>query len=210
MNLFKRRQLQRSLEWLKSVAGLDDAYLQKWTLAEWSAWKASMDAGPDADNPSVPAWMRPLIRGMWHNDFSYPFPQVAQLITAHPWFMEAMRHDDFSLRVIEPETGRHATLAQIERAEFEAADRGWETLVSMFIEPTSTPGVVVGAIEAFYVIAPAVASEDVCDVLEDIDLPNPTQTLCGRAQSLGALLKAARRIAPHGEQVVWASEWMYE
>lgn len=203
------KKLQHSLAWLKNVAGLDDDYVKKWSPAEWEAWQAAMLADPSGDNPSVPGWMNPIIRDTWHNDFSFPFPQVAQLISAHPWFHEALKREDFSLKVTEPLESDGPVLSQVEAAYNEAMLRGWTPLLSLLIEPTQQPKIVVGAIESFYIVAPAFDSADVSDLMQHFDLPSPSTRLAGPAQHVPALLERAHQPVPDGRHVAWGSEWMY-
>lgn len=203
-------KLQRSLSWLKNVANIDDDYIKRWSPAEWEAWQAAMLADPRGDNPSVPTWMNPLIRDSWHNDFSFPFPQVGQLLpSAHPWFQEAFRRDDFSLKISEPMEGDFPQLSQVEAACNAATLREWTPLLSLVIEPTRQPGVVVGALEAFYIVAPVASSDDVVELMQAHDLPGVTTRLAGPAGNSRDLLTFAGMTEPEFDHVAWASEWLY-
>lgn len=206
----KAQQLRRSLDWLKSAAGIDDDYIKRWTPAEWEAWQAAMLADPAGMNPSVPDWMQPLIQGKWHNDFSLPFPQVAQLLpSAHPWFMEAQRRSDFSLSVTEPIDFAFPLLSQLETVFNEAVLREWTPLLSLMLQPTREPGVIDGAIEALYIVAPATATEDVADLMRAHDLPELSTALRGPSRTSQDLLAWCGLPVPAEPLVAWGSEWIY-
>lgn len=210
MNNTQILELARSLSWLKQVAVLSDDDIKRWSPDEWNAWHHAMHAPHDGDNPSVPDWMNPLIRGMWHNDFSFPFPQVGQLLpTAHPWFMEAMRHDDFSLRISEPEDHPHPQLSQIEAVYNEALLREWTPLMAIVLAPTRQHRVVVGAIEAFYIVAPAAASDDAAELLQAHDLPDVTRNFVGPSHGPAELLQYAGLPPADTDVTAWGSEWLY-
>ena len=94
-------ELQADLEWLKNVSGVDDAHIAGWDTAAWGQWAGAMHADPGGPNPSVPAWMQPLLT-RWHLDYSLPFPCVAQLWpTGHDWFAETDAHPELTLTVDE-------------------------------------------------------------------------------------------------------------
>lgn len=204
------QKLQRSLEWLKTVADIDDDYVKRWSPAEWGAWQAAMLADPQGNNPSVPAWMNPIIHGKWHNDFSLPSPQVGQLWpTAHPWFLEEFRRADFELKISEPVEDEFPLLSQVEAVHDAAVMRDWTTLMLLVIEPTPQPKVVVGAVEAFYILAPSSDSDAVVELMQAHDLPCVTTHLAGPMRTGRDLLESADIAVPEFDYVVWASEWMY-
>ena len=67
---------------------MDETSIAEWDTAAWQQWSTAMHADPHGPNPSVPAWMQPLLT-RWHVDFSAPLPAVAQLWpTGHDWFAD--------------------------------------------------------------------------------------------------------------------------
>ncbi|GAA1621919.1 hypothetical protein [Leucobacter chromiireducens] len=210
MQIENTQQLRRSLAWLKNAAGIDDDYIKRWSPAEWEAWQSAMLADAHGDNPAVPDWMNPIIRGKWHNDFTLPFPQVGQLLpSAHPWFMEALQRPDFSLSVTEPIDYEFPQLSQIEAVYNEAMLRAWTPLLSLMLQPTRTPGVIDGAVEALYIVAPTAASEDVAELMRSHDLPDISTRLKGPSRSGRDLLAWVGLPMPEGDIVAWGSEWIY-
>lgn len=210
MQIENTQQLRRSLAWLKNAAGIDDDYIKRWSPAEWEAWQSAMLTNPLGENPCVPAWMNPIIHGKWHNDFTLPFPQVGQLLpSAHPWFMEALQRPDFSLSVTEPIDYEFPQLSQIEAVYNEAMLREWTPLLSLMLQPTRTPGVIEGAVEAIYIVAPAAASEDVAELMRSHDLPDLSTRLKGPSRSGRDLLTWVGLPIPEGDIVAWGSEWIY-
>ena len=131
--------LDGALVWLKTVAGIDDDYIARWPAAAWAEWAKAMYADREGANPAVPAWMQPHL-GTWHQDFSGPFPCVAQLWpSAHNWFAEADLHGDLSLGIEGPED-RQPTLAQVRAAWEYATARGATPLLSISVVPTAPHG----------------------------------------------------------------------
>lgn len=141
------------LDWLKDVAGLQDADIAGWDRGAWNQWSRAMHADRQEPHPAVPAWMRPLV-GNWHRDFSLPFPSVGQLWpTGHDWFVEIDAHPDFTLTVEEPEPGHAPALQQLRQAWRHAAWRGAIPLMMISLVPVAPWGAAVcGRIEAFYTL----------------------------------------------------------
>ncbi|MGJ0202770.1 hypothetical protein NHL51_01245 [Leucobacter sp. gxy201] len=201
--------LERDLAWLKRVAGVDDTYLARWSDAEWRAWQAAMHTAPNAPNPSVPEWMRPIIHGNWHHDFSIPFPQVAQLWpSGHDWFA-AQSHEDFRLEVEAADQGESPDLSALALAWTVALFSGWKPFMSLTILPTTQDGSVVGAIEAFYIAAPEEQSEQVRERMNTLHLPTPTNKLLGPAREANELFAYSGFQVPTAPHIAWGSEWMY-
>jgi hypothetical protein len=147
--------LEADLEWLKGVAGLDDDYLAQWDKAAWEQWARALRADPHGPNPSVPAWMRPLLT-RWRCDFTGPQPSVAQLWpTDHDWFTEAEVHRDLTLTVLEAWQEPAPTLSQVRQAWEHATAQGATALMNLTVVPAEPWGeAVTGEIEAFYVTTP--------------------------------------------------------
>jgi hypothetical protein len=144
-------QTAQDLEWLKRVAGIDDSYINRWSRAEWDQWSRAMHTLRDAECPSVPQWMGMLMPAWW-NDFSLPFPCVAQLWPSmHAWFTEAELHSDLTLEVEEPAEGYCPRLEQVRLAWAYTASRGASPSMSLCMVPGEPVGeAVVGRIDAFY------------------------------------------------------------
>lgn len=168
-------KLDRSLEWLKRVAGVDDEYISRWSDIEWREWQRAMETDRADPCPSVPEWMRPLIP-QWHWDFSLPWPCVAQLWpTGHDWFVEAARRGDFDLVVEEPDEGWVPQLAALEDAWRFAVGCGLTPHLAMNVLPTvrtvagsTRVDGVTGCVEAFYVTTPLGSAADAIDRLQGL------------------------------------------
>lgn len=203
--------LTPALSWLKRVAGIDDAYIARWPEAAWVEWARAMYAGndnPRGVNPSAPAWMQPHL-GRWHQDFSGPFPSVAQLWpTAHDWFAESDVHDDFALRIEELEEGTWFPTVESVRAAWEcAASNGAQPLLSMTVVPAEPRGsAVVAELEAFYVVRVEL-NDQLVDQLVSILSAAPGRTSV-LARDVDEVLAHAE-LPPLSGAEVRSWEWMY-
>ena len=185
--------LRQSLDWLKNAAGVDDAYLARWSTAEWREWARAMQASRTDPCPSVPAWMAQQMP-QWSWDFSLPFPCVAQLWpTYEDWFGEADQHADLTLEIEEPGEGWEPRIDQVREAWAFAASNGANPCLSISVVPGAPVGEsVVGRIEAFYVTGSARSLERVAGDL---------------ARILG--IPGAEPIGPLRGESALAWEWMY-
>lgn len=186
--------LDRDLTWLKRVAGVDDEYLARWDRALWAEWSKSMHAQRDAPCPSVPRWMAPKLVD-WHQDFSLPYPCVAQLWpTMEAWFQEADDHDDLTLIIQEPGEGYSPTLAKVRQAWEFAADRAVTPALAISVVPhRDIRGAVIGEIEAFYVT----------------DIAQPFDEISGDLAEILGADGAAPPLALPGVERALGWEWMY-
>ena len=186
---------QNELDWLKRVAGVDDAYLARWPRVAWDEWARAMRAGREDPCPSVPEWMRPLMPD-WHRDFSLAFPCVAQLWpTSHEWFTEAENHSDLVLVVEAPEEGWWPQLNQVHQAWRLSAEHDLHPRMMVSVVPViSALGELDGVaaeIEAFYVDA----------------LPETASVIAQLEEILGAA--PGPSVGPLRGESVLAWEWMY-
>jgi len=198
--------LKSALSWLKRVAGIDDDYIARWPAAAWTEWAKAMHADRHGPNPSVPEWMQPHL-GTWHQDFSGPFPCVAQLWpSAHNWFAEADNHLDFSLVIEEPNDNQQPTLAQVRAAWEYATVRGATPLLSISVVPATPYGdAVTGEIEAFYVVGTKL--DGLGGALDRI--LDSTGTAVGDLARDAASVMQHAGLAAHPEEELRAWEWMY-
>ncbi|MCY1718601.1 hypothetical protein OVA26_16815 [Microbacterium sp. SL62] len=145
--------LERDLAWLKRVAGVDDDYIARWDRRDWTAWSIAMRTPRGELCPSVPQWMAEKV-GPWQNDFSLPYPCVAQLWpTTVDWFAEADEHDELTLVAEENGDRPSPTSDELRRAWTLAAGVSVTPAMAISVVPDpATPDAVVGQIEAFYLI----------------------------------------------------------
>lgn len=200
--------LQADLDWLKNVAGMDETSIAGWDTAAWGQWSTAMHADPHGPNPSVPAWMRPLLT-RWHVDFSGPLPSVAQLWpTGHDWFAETDGHPELTLTVNEAWEVPAPSLTQLRQAWEYAASQGATPLVNLTVVPAAPWGeAVVGQIEAFYVFTDT-PGPDTAEVLAQI-MDAPGSSRATPFPDVMQLMHVAGLPSPGAEASLQAWEWIY-
>ncbi|OAZ41439.1 hypothetical protein A9Z40_01820 [Microbacterium arborescens] len=140
---------EASFDWLKRTTGVDDWYIAQWPMEAWAEWERAMHAPADGPCPAVPGWMQPLL-GRWHEQFSLPFPSVAQQWPSTvDWFAQADEHDDLTL--MQDRDG--PTVDELREAFRLAQERSATPALSATIVPTQPWGEHVAAeLEAFYIV----------------------------------------------------------
>lgn len=201
-------ELRADIEWLKNVAGMAEASIAEWDTAAWEQWSKAMHADPHGPNPSVPAWMQPLLT-RWHVDFSAPFPSVAQLWpTGHDWFAETDAHPELTLTVDEAWDGPAPSLAQVRQAWQYADSQGATPLVNLTVVPAAPWGeAVVGQIEAFYVVTQTPALDISEGLARILDAPGAYRAT--PFPDVTQLMHHAGLSAPGAEACLHAWEWIY-
>lgn len=201
----QRAELNRSLAWLKKVGGLDDEYLNRWSDQEWLAWQKAMLTPRWATNPCLPDWMNRDFDFEWSHDFSLSFPQVAQLWpTADNWFLEADRHDDFTLEIDEPMEGEFPDLATLRGAWVRAAELGLVPMMHMIVKPhPELEGHVIGVLDALVVVGEPHQADAVSEIEKLMPVPGADYLRFG--ESPRDLLQSTNQFPQRDEYI--GREW---
>lgn len=198
----------QSLVWLRRVAGVDEDDIARYDPQAWNQWALAMNAHPNTPNPQVPEWMREHL-GRWHQDFSAPYPTVAQLSASrHDWIAEADLHDDFDIDVDSPLDSAGPTLEQVRVGWSTALEHGAEPMINMTLTPARPWGAsVTGFIDAFYVVLPDDEAAAIARLDDALGFAGTRSSIALRASSFS--VNGDAEPAGDGPHVVRAWEWMY-